>query len=141
VSIEQLFKIGKLVVVALGPTLTTQVPMAPDLRVYAAWLSGVTGIIGLVVAGAARSRADRERLWRALYIGIAVAILSAVAYVVVNLIWMHDFVDLRDVAFMVALVVAYSITWGALSFISAVGEKLAQKEDPAPGPAPRLPGI
>jgi len=128
--VTQFFKVISVLSVGLGPLASSQIPaMAPDLRPWAQWLSGIFAAGALLWANARVSRRRTISLmFGDLKWSVCALLASGVLYFLINLFWTKETGGLLDVLFTALIVLAYVVCFASLTFALVIGEKLTKQE-------------
>lgn len=116
--------------VALGPFASDKVPaLAPDLRPWAFWLSGIASLAAALLFTARLSgKRIRPVAWVYLKRSGALSLALAMGYFVVNLLWSRESGGWMDLVGQVAIVVIYSLTFASLTAAAVAAEKYAKRD-------------
>src|SRR5712691_9828354 len=98
-----------------GPLAAIRIPaMAPDLRPWAEWVSGITAAGACALANVRLDNARaRIQARKDLSLAVAAAFAFAVIYVFINLAWTTETGAFIDVIVETAIVVVYSLGFGS----------------------------
>jgi hypothetical protein len=109
-------KLGSYVSIALGPLLSTTIPMAPDVRKWAFWFSAVVSAATLAWMSIRLSDATAKRnALRDLLICSVTSVIFAFAYIAINLFWTIESGDFHDVLWQLGLIGTFGIGVGCIT--------------------------
>jgi hypothetical protein len=126
--VNDLLKVVALLSIGIGPFVSAKVPaMPPDLQPWAFWLSGIAAFVSLIWTKVRlKDPLDPKQAQHQLIFTGVGALVFAVLYFAIALIWKSETGNWGDVMFQIVSVTSYSLCFACLTAVAAAGEKLAK---------------